>query len=88
MVKVYAIALVVGVVGLVAAVISGGLASKDRLGLRTKMVVGAVVAFGMAGMSAEFAPVDLSWPVALVVAAVAGVAGAFWVRYATGVATR
>jgi hypothetical protein len=35
-------------------------------------------------MSAEFSPLDISWPVALAIAMVAASVGAFWVGSATG----
>jgi hypothetical protein len=40
-------------------------------------VVAGLVGFGMAGMSAEFSPRDLSWPVCLVLA-ILGAAAAAW----------
>ena len=53
-----------------------------RFGLGGKLLVGAAVGFGMGGMSAEFSPLDLSWPVALVIALVAAGLSISWVRYA------
>jgi hypothetical protein len=47
-------------------------------------VVGAAVGFGMGGMSAEFSPLDLSWPIALVISLVAAGLSMLWVRYAVG----
>lgn len=92
MVKVYASVLVLGIIGLLVYVLGGALAEnlgkedRDpgvRFGLRGKVLVGAAVGFGMGGMSAEFSPLDLSWPAALVVALGAAVLSMFWVRYAT-----
>lgn len=91
MVKVYAIALVLGIVGLLAVILGGALAEnlgrddKDPgklLGTAGKMTIGALVGFGMGGMSAEFSPLDLSWPVSLVIAVGASLLAVFWVRYA------
>lgn len=91
MVKVYAIALALGVVGLLVFILGGAFAEnvgrEERdpgrvLGLGGKMAVGALVGFGMGGMSAEFSPLDLSWPVALGIAVVAAVVAAVWVRFA------
>lgn len=93
MVKVYAVVLAVGIVGLLVMILGGALADNagrperdpgERLGLRGKMVVGAAVGFGMGGLSAEFSPLDLSWPVALGIALVASSLSVFWVRYAVG----
>ncbi len=93
MVKVYAVVLVAGFLGLLVMILGGALADNvdrpdrdpgERFGLRGKMVVGAALGFGMGGLSAEFSPLDLSWPVALLVALVAAVASIFWVRYAAG----
>lgn len=91
MVKVYAVVLVIGIVGLLVVILGGALAENigredkdpgERFGTAGKMTVGAFVGFGMGGMSAEFSPLDLSWPVALVIAIVAAMLAAFWVRYA------
>lgn len=48
-----------------------------RLGKMGRRVVAGMVGFGLAGMSAEFSPRDLTWPIALVLA-VAGGAAAAW----------
>ena len=47
------------------------------------MVIGALVGFGMGGLSAEFAPQDFTWQVALVLGVLGGVGAALWVRYAS-----
>jgi hypothetical protein len=92
MVKVYSVVLAIGLIGLVIVVIGGALAENmgrvgsdpgRAIGVRGRMVIGAMVGFGMAGLSAELSTLDLSWPVALVVAALGGLAGAFWARYAS-----
>jgi hypothetical protein len=36
----------------------------------------------MGGLSAEFSPLELAWPVSLSIALVAAVSAVFWVRYA------
>lgn len=91
MVKVYAVVLVIGIVGLLVVILGGAFAENigredkdpgERFGTVGKMALGALVGFGMGGMSAEFSPLDLSWPVALVIAIVAALLAAFWVRYA------
>lgn len=91
MVKVYAIVLVLGIIGLLLYILGGAFAENlgredrgpdARFGLKGKLVVGAAVGFGMGGMSAEFSPLDFSWPVALVIALGAGALSVFWVRYA------
>ena len=91
-VKVYAVSLVIGVVGLLVVVLGGAFAEnvgrEERdpgrlIGVRGKSIVGGLVGFGMGGMSAEFSPLDFSWPIAFVLALVALVGSIFWVRYAT-----
>jgi hypothetical protein len=87
MVKVYATALAVGTAGLIGWIILRSLAQnlasptridpEVRFGIGGRRVVAALVGFGMAGMSAEFSPRDLTWPVALVLA-IAGAVGAAW----------
>lgn len=86
MIKVYAVVLIAGIVALLAWVFSTVLAGsldrtsldpEDRFGIAGRRVVAAAVGFGMAGMSAEFSPLDLSWPIASVLA-VAGASVAAW----------
>lgn len=93
MVKVYAVVLALGVIALLVMILGGAFAENvghpdrdpaERVGLSGKMAVGAAVGFGMGGMSAEFSPLDLSWPLALLIACVAAGLSAFWVRYAVG----
>ncbi|MGA7273190.1 MAG: hypothetical protein WB239_19135 [Acidimicrobiia bacterium] len=91
MVKVYAVVLVVGVAALLVWIMSRALAEnlerpgidpEARWGIRGRRLVASLVGFGMGGMSAEFSPRDISWPLALVLAALgAGVAAwyAGWV---------
>ena len=82
MIKVYAVALVLGVVALVGVVIRTTLTDK-ALDERWRLVLGAVLGFAMGGMAAEYSPLDISWPVALAIAAVAAAGAVVWVRYAT-----
>jgi hypothetical protein len=91
MVKVYAVALAVGALALVYWLFSATLAENagraewdpvTRFGNRGKIAIGAFVGFGMGGLSAEFAPIDLEWPVALAIAVVAAMLSMIWVRYA------
>lgn len=93
MVIVYSVMLALGFTALVVMVMGGTLAENlkredrdpgTRIGPRGRLLVGGVLGFGIGGMSAEFSPLDISWPVALAIALVAGSLGAFWVRYATG----
>lgn len=90
MVKVYAVALAVGVVGLVVMVLGGAFAANlgreeadpgERWGPGGKSIVGALIGFGMGGLSAEFAPIEMAWPAALAIALVAAALSVFWVRY-------
>ncbi len=92
-VKVYAVILVIGIVGLVVLLLGGALAENTghsardpgvRIGLGGKSLIGAAIGFGMGGMSAEFSPLDLSWQIALLIALIAAVLSVVWVRYAAG----
>ena len=88
MVTVYAIVLAAGVVLLIAWIFATYLAGnvaqwsrfdpEQRLGKPGRRVVAGLVGFGLAGMSAEFSPFDLSWPVGLVLAIVGGLAMAWY----------
>ncbi len=91
MIKVYAITLVLGVLGLIVAIFGNALAENvgrpsfdplNRFGLVGKTIVAAVAGFGMGGMSAEFSPLDFSWQVSLLLALVAAGLSILWVRYA------
>lgn len=95
MVKVYAIALSIGFLALILVIMGGALAGNvqqeerdpdRRLGLNGRTALGALLGFGIGGMAAEFSPLDLGWPVALVVAVLAAALGAAWARYATRLA--
>ncbi len=87
MVKVYAVALALGVLALLIWIGARSLAAnvpawenadpERRWGTVGRRMVAGLVGFGMAGMSAEFSPRDLSWPLALVLA-LAGAGTAIW----------
>ena len=92
MVKVYSISLVFGFVGLLLVILGGSWAElmgreegepTSRLWAPGKPLIGGLVGFGMAGLSAEFSTLDLSWPTALVIAIVGAVAAALWAVYAS-----
>lgn len=80
MVAVYTIATVAGFVALVGWILihAGGEGSRydpeERLGSTGRRAVSAVLGFGLAGLSAEFSPLSIPWPVAFVLAVVGGVA--------------
>ncbi|MEX2424162.1 MAG: hypothetical protein WD990_09310 [Acidimicrobiia bacterium] len=87
MIKVYAIVLAVGVVLLIAWILMTVLAGnldrpsidpEARFGLAGRRVVAGSVGFGMAGMSAEYSPLGISWPLALVLAVAGGGALAWY----------
>jgi hypothetical protein len=91
MVKVYAVSLVIGIIGLLVIIMGGAFAEnvghpeRDpglRLGPGGKAIVGAFVGFGMGGMSAEFSPLDFTWQVSLLLALGASGLSILWVRYA------
>jgi len=78
MVKVYAVVLSVAVVLLLAwtfaAYLGGNVPSwkgfdpENRFGTSGRRLVAALLGFGLAGMSAEFSPFDLTWPIGIVLA--------------------
>lgn len=87
MIKVYAVVLVVGIVVLIAwiflTVLAGNLERprldpEHRFGVPGRRVVAAAVGFGMAGMSAEYSPLGIEWPLALVLAIAGGVAATWY----------
>lgn len=87
MIKVYAVVLAVGVVLLIAwilmTVLAGNLGRpsldpESRFGLGGRRLVAGSVGFGMAGMSAEYSPLGISWPLALVLALAGGGALAWY----------
>ncbi len=86
MIKVYAVTLVTGMVLLIAWILffshaenesKPGLDPEARFGLTGRRVVAGMVGFGMAGMSAEFSPKNISWPLALILA-LAGAGVSIW----------
>lgn len=93
MIKVYAVVLVVGVIGLIV-VLLGGTAAENlgredrdpgkRLGRTGRMVLAGSVGFGMAGLAAEFAPIDFSWGVSLAFAVLGAAGAALWAWFAPG----
>ena len=90
MVKFYSIALALGVLGLLVVILGGTFAENvgrperdpGRLIGGGRALIGALVGFGMAGLSAEFSTFDLTWQTALLVAIVGAGAGAGWAWYA------
>ena len=81
MVRVYAVVLVVGLIALVAWILAHTvfaeserehLDPEERFGVPGRRVVAGSVGFAMAGLSAEFSPRDIGWPVALVLAVIGG----------------
>lgn len=83
MIKVYAIALALGAVSLIGVILWSSLPDRTVPEERSRMALGGVLGFGMGGMAAEYSPLDLSWPVALVLAVLAAAAAVAWVRYST-----
>ena len=90
MVKFYAVSLVLGLLGLLLVILGGTFAENlsrpdqdpgRRLGLRGNAAVGALVGFGMGGMSAEFSPLDFPPVVSLAIALGAAALTIVWVRY-------
>jgi hypothetical protein len=90
MVKVYAVSLVVGVLGILWVVLAGALAENldrpdrdpgARWGATGRIVIAVLTGFGMGGLSAEFAPLGFSWQVSLLLAIAAAVASGFWARF-------
>lgn len=93
MVKVYAVVLVAGIVALIAWIFVRSYAvntertsfdPEHRLGKPGRRAVAAMVGFGMAGMSAEFSPLDISWPIAFVLALAGAGAAAWYAGWAGG----
>ncbi len=90
MVKVYAVALALGIVGLIVIILGGAFAENlghpdrdpgERFGLAGKILVGGLVGFGMGGMSAEFSPLDFSWQISVLLDLGAAALAVVWVRY-------
>ena len=92
MVKFYAIALALGVIGLIVVILGGTFAENvdkedrdpgRRIGQGGRATIGGLVGFGMAGLSAEFSTLDLTWPAALALAVAGAVLGALWAWYSS-----
>jgi hypothetical protein len=92
MVKIYSIALALGVTGLLVVILGGVLAENlgrdDRdpgrtMGEAGRSAIGGLVGFGMAGMSAEFSTLDLSSQMSVLVAVLGAAAGVIWARYSS-----
>lgn len=93
MVKVYAFVLALGAVLLIAWIVArvfgantgrSSLDPETRFGVGGRRVVAAMVGFGMGGMSAEFSPLGIPWPVALVLALVGAGAAAWFAGWEAG----
>lgn len=83
----YAVVLVVGVLSLIGWVVAHSWAvsaersdrdPEERFGVRGRRVVAALVGFGMAGMSAEYAARDISPPLVFGLALAGAVVAAWW----------
>jgi hypothetical protein len=92
MVTVYAVSLAVGVVGLLLVILGGALAENlgqperdpgRRIGAGGRIVVAGLTGFGMGGLSAEFAPLDFTWQIVLLLAVLAAVAAGFWAGFSS-----
>ncbi len=94
MVTVYAVSLAVGVVALVILILGTSFATNigrrglnRRIGLKGRMILAALLGFGMGGMAAEFSPLGMGWQLCLLLAVVAAVVSVIWVRYASNDST-
>ena len=94
MIKVYAVSLVLGVLGLLISIFGAALAESFRrpaidpsakLGRGWRLAVGALAGFGMGGMSAEFSPLGLGTGISFAIALGAALVGTLWVAYAAPV---
>lgn len=90
MVKVYAIALAAGLLALVGWLVASALADANnrpaldperRWGHWGRRVVGGAIGLGMAGLSAEYSPLGIEWPLAFVLAMAGSAAAAWWAGY-------
>lgn len=90
MTAVYAVATTVGALVLIGWMIAHGLAAaagradrdpEERFGIGGRRVVAAVVGFGIAGMSAEFASIDIPAPGVFGLAAVGAAGAAAWAGF-------
>ncbi len=93
MVTVYALALSIGLVGLVVVIFGGtlmenlGRPDRDpgaRIGAGGRIALAALVGLGMAGLSAEYSPLDLG-PVSVFALSILGAIGAgAWAAFGAG----
>lgn len=93
MTTVYAVVLVAGVVGLVAWAVGHAWAMnvdrpdrdpEERLGKNGRRVVAGLLGFGLAGMSAEYAAIDIAPLAVFALAAAGALAAVAWAGYAGG----
>lgn len=93
MTTVFAVVLVIGILALIGWMVAHSLAvsqerpdrdPEERFGTRGRRVVAGLVGFGMAGMSADFAAIDLSAPVVVILAVLGAAAAAWWAGFAGG----
>ena len=91
MIKVYAVVLALCFIRLVVVIFGTALSSatdgkvadpSKRLGDLGQIALGSATGFAVAGLAAEFSPLDLSWQVALLVALGGLALGALWTLYA------
>ena len=87
MVKIYAVVLVLATIALMTWIATHVLAHggegerfdpEARLGIPGRRAVAGALGFALAGMSAEFSPRDLDWPLALGLAILGGTAMAWY----------
>ncbi len=85
MLKLYVVALCAGVVVLIGVILTRSVRSRDDGGWfhRLRLPLGGVLGFAMGGIAAEYSPLDLSWPVALILALLGAAMGSAWVWYTT-----
>ncbi len=93
MTTVFAVALVIGILALIGWMVAHSLATsqdrpdrdpEERFGVAGRRVVAGLVGFGMAGMSADFAALDLSAPVVAGLAVLGAAVAAWWAGFAGG----
>ena len=91
MTAVYAVTLTVGALALIGWMIAHGVARnterpdrdpEERFGVTGRRVIAAAVGFGIAGMSAEFAAIDIPGLAVLGLAVAGGVGAAVWAGFA------
>jgi hypothetical protein len=84
---VYAVVLVIGILALIAWIVAHSWADsvdrperdpEHRFGMTGRRVVAAMVGFGMAGMSAEYAAREITAPFVVLLAVLGAIAAAWW----------